>query len=1830
MSEENAARLLANAKKRRGVARASLTRLSNRLKELDGEAGEHKTLELAQRMLQKLTDLDSEFRSHHHSLVDLIDDEETLAREQDVLDTHDDLIAELTVRVKQIIATLSPSSSDSSRKIVSRKLTHLQKSLASVVSAISDMSSTTSDTCLLRQYEERTNDVRKDLAKTRDDLHHMELDESDELFKLQDDLESQVFDCSVNIKKLLYSDSSPPEAPSAPVEGKGVKLPKLDVPTFDGNILHWQSFWDQFRVSVHDRAHLSDAEKLVYLQQSLKGASAKGTIEGLSRSGDCYTEAIECLKARYNRPRLIHQTHVRMIIEAPPIKEGNGKELRRLHDTVQQHLRALKAMGCEAPGPFITSVLELKLDQNTMFEWHKHSQEHVDVPHYNELLDFINLRAQASESLPITQKRQPHSQKPVTSFTANATPSPNCVVCKTEKHPLYACSWFKLLSHDQKLSTVRTNGLCMNCLKPGHFLKQCKSLHHCKTCQKPHHTLLHVESSPSSNTPPTNPSVPHQNTPPTNLPLKVPRVSSNTAAGLTSHSLLMTCRVFIQTPDGSTVSVRALLDSASSASFVSERLVKSLCLPRLHQTTTISGVAGLRRSSLNALTNLSILSSQATRKFNITAIVVPRVTCDLPVHPVSFGSTWNHLKDLPLADPSFGRPGRIDLLLGVDIFTAALLNGRRVGPPGTPTAFETVFGWVLAGSTGQLAPETFVNSHHTLTTSCDDLLRRFWEVEENMKHGSDLSPEERSVVQHFHENHRRAIDGRFIVPLPKKPHAPLLGESRSQAVRRFLSLERSLCAKDEFEVFDTIMQEYLEMKHAEPVPTEDLEKPQHSVFYLPMHAVKKESSTTTKIRAVFDASAKSSSNTSLNDILLVGPTVHSPLIDVLLRFRLHRIALTADVSKMYRAIELIKTDRDLHRFVWRSKQDEPLRDYRMTRVTFGVSASSFAANMSVKQNAIDHALEFPKAADAVERAFYVDDCLAGADSVEEAICLHQQLLDLFTKGGFLLRKWSSSDPAVSNSIPLELRATQSTHHIPSPEEYTKTLGIEWNASLDHFRLTVASLPATVNVTKRTLISDIAKIFDVLGWFSPSIIKAKILLQRLWESKIGWDDMLPPVIHQTWQQWTSELHLLAEKHIPRCYYPKDADVYTVQLHGFCDASEDAYAGVVYFRMQDTHGNVHLSLVVSKTKVAPIKRLTIPRLELCGAQLLARLLHHTKQALNVPTENTYAWTDSTIVLSWLIGNPRRFKTFVGNRVSHVVQLIPPDRWSHVNSADNPADCASRGLFPSELVQHGLWWNAPHWLRLPSTKWPTLSSIPSPDLPPEEERELCLHTVTNISTPIIPLEQFSSFLHLKRVTAWVLRFIHNCRRKKQDRPASTLLSTAELMDAEIYWTSLSQQQSFTDEIEALKNSKHISNSSCLFSLRPFLDASGLLRVGGRGHNAQLSYSIIHPIILSGKHPITSLLISSEHRRLMHAGPTLLTASLNRRYYITGCRRIVRSITRGCVTCRRTTAKPKPQLFGQLPAERITPDYVFDHVGLDYAGPFMIKHGPSRKPTLVKAYVCVFVSLSIKAVHLELASDLTTDAFIAALRRFIARRGKPSLIWSDHGTNFVGAVGELKEFVTFFQNQKTQGHISEFCSAQNIRWKFIPEHTPHFGGLWEAAVKSMKSHLKRVVGETKLTFEEFMTVLTQVEACLNSRPLVPIVFDGDTVEPLTPGHFLIGRPIEALPDPSTSYQSISLLRRWHLCQNLTRHFWKRWSTEYLGIIRKYVKWHHPSRNMKVGDVVILQEDNLFPTKWPIGRIVDTHPGKDGFVRILTIKTSKGIYKRPVTKIALLLPDEN
>ena len=999
-------------------------------------------------------------------------------------------------------------------------------------------------------------------------------------------------------------------------------------------------------------------------------------------------------------------------------------------------------------------------------------------------------------------------------------------------------------------------------------------------------------------------------------------------------------------------------------------------------------------------------------------------------------------------------------------------------------------------------------------------------------------------------------------------------------------------------------------------------------YYLPMHGVTKASSTTTKLRVVFDASAKTTNQLSLNDLLHAGPTLHPTLEHILLQFRTHSIAVTADISKMYRAVHLHPQDRDLHRFLWREDPSLPMKDFRMTRVTFGVTASPYLAIKTLQHTSHDFKSQYPLAAPIVLTSFYVDDLLTGAETPEQAIDLFHSLRGLLAKGGFDLRKWRSSsttvlnaiDPSLHEQVPVQDLVSQ----IQSP--YPKALGMEWDSSQDVMS-TSLSLPSHYASTKRGIISDIARTFDVLGSIAPTIAQMKIMYQEVWEIKLGWDDVLPDQFvgrHATWRQ---ELPALAERKQPRCYYAKGVSRVTTELHGFCDASTHAYAAVVYVRATYVDHPTTCTLVTAKTRVAPLKPLSIPRLELCGANLLAKLLTSVRRALSVPLTQVYAWSDSTIVLSWLDGHPKRFKTFVGNRLSSILTELPSSTWHHVPTAQNPADCASRGLSPVELVNHSLWWEGPTWLHsnpliMPNQPLLGLGAVP-------ELKAVC---AVSQQMPICWIENLSnSYYRIIRITAWCLRYLSNLKQCRNDR-APTLtnhLTVSELNAAERFLFHEVQSFYFPNELYQLTHDHSIASSSSIMALTPFIDEHGLLRVGGRLTNSHLHRSQTHPIILHGRSTLCHKLMSYKHASLGHCGPSLLLSSVGTQVHIVGARRLARSVFRSCVVCRRATARTQQQLMGQLPSSRITPAPPFSTCGVDYAGPFLLKKGHTRKPVIVKGYMAVFICFSTKAVHLEPVSDATTRTFIECLKRFVSRRGCPGHIYSDNGGNFVGARRELQEFYSMLNRKDTTSAITNYLLDQRVQWHASPERAPHFGGLWEAAVKSAKLHLKKVVGAQRLTYEEFHTILTQVEACLNSRPLFSVSSQSlDGIDMLTPAHFLIQRPSTAYPEEVITSEP-SLHRRWTMTKSIIHHFWRRWSADYLQHLQKLSKWRKPTLNLRIGDVVLIKEDLTFAQQWPMARVIATHPGQDGLVRAVTIKTERATYKRPMVKLVLLLSQE-
>ncbi|XP_054713574.1 uncharacterized protein LOC129223035 [Uloborus diversus] len=433
--------------------------------------------------------------------------------------------------------------------------------------------------------------------------------------------------------------------------------------------------------------------------------------------------------------------------------------------------------------------------------------------------------------------------------------------------------------------------------------------------------------------------------------------------------------------------------------------------------------------------------------------------------------------------------------------------------------------------------------------------------------------------------------------------------------------------------------------------------------------------------------------------------------------------------------------------------------------------------------------------------------------------------------------------------------------------------------------------------------------------------------------------------------------------------------------------------------------------------------------------------------------------------------------------------------------------------------------------------------------------------------------------------------------------------------------QSSSFSKELHLLRNNKAISTKSQLLPLNPFIDENDALRVGGRLQKSLLPFDAKHPWILPADHKISSLLIRQYHLIHLHAGQTLLTNILRQRFWIINCKKLVKKIINNYITCTRYRQAKTTQIMGDLPEARVTPALPFSNTGIDYAGPFALKFNKGRGSKTTKGYVAIFVCLATKAVHLEAASDLSADNFIAALRRFSSRRGAPRHIFCDNGRNFVGAERKLNDIQKFLLSVNENEDIAFFLSQSNIEFHFNPPASPHFGGLWE-----MKFHLKRVIGETVLTFEEITNLLTPIEACLNSRPLVATSDSSLEVQVLTPSHFLIGdvllSSLDDIPVNNLSYSS-----RWNLVQSMRNGIWKSWKRDYLSTLQSRVKWRMPQPNVREGNIVLLKDSGPAGS-WTMGRVVAVHPGADFKTRVVDIKTNCGLFRRSISKLVLLPVD--
>lgn len=1648
----------------------------------------------------------------------------------------------------------------------------------------------------------------------------------------------------------------------ANIEPISLKLKPIQIPSFSGDFKEWPTFSELFTSLIIENNVLSNVQRMQYLKTNVSADAAK-VIAKLEITNDNFELAWDLLKNRFNNRRAIFNIHLDTLMNQPNITSESAYHLKKFHDVSRECSGLLKKVSAEQ---IIVFILTKKLDKDTHKLYEQSLSDPKEEQKLSDFLDFIEKRYQVLEAVQGDTKRYRHENRfenrnenrfenkydhkyenkydrKHESFEKKQEGNGKCVCC-SENHALYKCLKFKKMKVADRRELVHQHKLCILCLQGNHKAINCFLKKNCSKCGRKHNDLLHYEEGEMKPFPKhqsehkkvmttfvTSEQMDDDNENEMRNNCNISLYFSDCKNG----TILATAVIRIKEKHGWSDPVCALIDGGATACCVAESLVKRGQFGIQKGYFNITGLGGVFLAKSRGTVELDITARFETPVvIGLTAIVVNKMS-DLVTQSEEFDKNIMQLpeiSDLVLADPTCNRQSKIELLLGADVFYDIIEEGL-IKPLNTGLLLQsTEFGWIISGSVNKRSRKTTKESCFNINvkTSVENLIKNFFDNESIQDNEEELSSNEEYCIEHFNKTVARDENGRYEVSLPFKRDRKMLGNSRRSAVAQFFQLERKFKANSTYkQLYVQFIKEYLEMGHMKLNTVKYLDS---ECYYLPHHAVFK-SSTTTKLRTVFDGSRKTSTGVSLNDELEKGPRVQDFMINIMMRFRLHRIAFTADIAKMYRQIKLNTEQQQYQLILWRENENEELKEYKLTTVTYGTTPAPFMATQVLAHHAECNQTKFPEACEKIKNDMYMDDVTSGCDDIDTAVKLQREITSLLADAGMPLRKWSTNDKEFFHKIPREHREGALIELEEGKDNSVTSLGLRWYCDSDTLGFIVQQ-PAKKPITKRQIYSEISKIYDPMGLIAPVIVANKILMQQIWVEGTDWNEAVSEEIIQKWDKFSAELGLLSELKMDRWIKFRPGD--KAELHGFADASEKAYGAVIYAKII-SNNKIFVTLLTAKTRIAPITKITLPKLELNAAHLLAKLMTTTKNALKIEIKATKYYSDSEITLAWIKSSADRWKPYIARRVRDIQNQSNSNDWSHVQTKMNPADHASRGLSPKQLINNELWWNGPVWLRENDF---TNAQLIRFNTTLEEKKDKRLNVMqVSVSTDIV--ERFSSLNRAMRVIAICLRYMTNLRRSAKLKSAkstntvdknelsSFFVENDELFVAKNTIVRLCQQKYFAIEYELLRKGQQVNKDSKLKTLCPFIDGNGVLRVGGRLQNSNLNYNRKHPIIVPYTSNLTKMIIRDAHMRTLHGGNQLTLSQTRHEFWIVGAKRAVKTFINRCVACYRFSAAATTQLMGSLPSVRtkrmVRP---FTNCGTDLCGPIFVRVSGERGVRSSKGYIVIFICLSTKAVHLEVVSDMTSEAFIAALKRMIGRRGNVGVIYSDNGTNFVGAKSIL-EIDGEDAKKQFRDDIKNYLAIHNTKFVFNPPAAPWMGGIWERNIRSLKTHLRKVVLDRKLTYEGYSTVLIQIEAVLNSRPLCPLSENPAEMEALTPGHFLIGEALTAPMEPNLTNVRENRLDKWDLYTKIKQEFWQRWSDDYMALLQPRTKWTDRKENLKVGDMVLVRDELMPPLRWPLGRIDAVYPGKDGLVRVVDVKFNSKIYKRPIGKLSLLPIEE-
>ncbi|XP_037042681.1 uncharacterized protein LOC119079015 [Bradysia coprophila] len=1644
-----------------------------------------------------------------------------------------------------------------------------------------------------------------------------------------------------------------------------------DLPNFSGNPRDWGLF-----ISAYDTANetcgFSNSENLYRLQRSIKG-DARRDVENLLLHKDSVPKIIDTLRLLYGLPEHVVETAIQDVEKLPPPKEDDLRSLIKFAMAVQnmsatiQHTGALEHLR----NPNLMKSIIGKLPSQHQLNWafYQASIVNANISHLgdwlyriaevasrvvrvtsktakrNDASDNNNKNSNSNKSNPFVNsqvetepgnKSQVETEpvnKPESNVSKNDTKK-KCPACSSNKcTKLENCKKFKDANRDERWTIVKKGQLCGRCFGL-HKYYRCQSSQRCSVdgCKLNHHTLLH-KSQPTSEA-----------------------TSNDTKSKDTTDSNRKTCNSqrskFSQRTDkfrivpimlynkNKKIRDYAYLDEGSNMTTMEESLAEELELTGSANKLCVDWAFGKTHSVVDSRTVTAKISGYFDNapRFNIANI---RTVKHLHLPTQSITNSWleryQHFKNVPITTYDDAKPR---ILIGLQYSKLITSMETIEGKDNEPIVCRTRLGWVVQGPTYETDE---VKDHPTFSVnmcvcqSNDNELHQLVKEYFTMEHLGIRIPENRLESPEL-QRARNILDAttvkkgdRYETGLLWKQDEINLPESYNMALKRLECLEAKMERDPALkENLHNQIKQFVEKGYIRKLSTDEIKNCQYPVWYLPTFPVfnpKKPE----KVRLVWDGAAKVK-GTSLNSKLLVGPDELVPLPELLRRFRERKIAVTGDIAEMYHQVLVRESDQHVQRFLWR---ESPLAEpdiYVMMVMTFGSTCSPSSAQHVKNKNAKEFQDDYPRAVEAIVNNHYVDDMIDCTDTVDEAEQLVTNVKKIHAAGGFNIRNFTSNSKKLLERIGENAILQKKDLNIGNELGKERVLGMFWNTDTDTFTYSLKF--ANINPkmisgeycpTKREVLRVLMSVFDPLGLIANVLVFGKILLQEVWRNKIEWDEKLPLPLHNKWISWIRALLHVEKLHIPRWYSTKLVpDVQnSIQLHTFVDASVEACAATTYLRIENEHG-VDCCLVSAKTKVAPTKQLTVPRLELQAAVIGTRLAENVKKSQTFAIDKHVFWTDSQTVMAWINSETRRYNQFVSFRIGEILEVTDPIQWRWVPTKHNVADEATKSKIFSQLDAKSRWFKSPEFLYGSEKSWLSQTKKFSTE---EELRPSFVMAMRVIhQEQLIDLNRFSQWNRLVRTQAFVLRFIHNAKNVKQDRWVG-ILSQEELIRAENKLYQRAQRDTFLDEILVLKHNetastqkdeKEFERSSELRNLSPYLDEHDILRMKGRIDAAtSIAYDTKRPIILPRRHRVTTLLVDSYHRRYKHINHQTALNEIRQKYVIPALRVVMKGIRTSCQQCKNASSKPRIPEMAALPSARLaTHTRPFTFTGVDYFGPYPVKVNRS----VVQKYGVLFTCLTTRAIHLEVADSLNTNSCINAVIRFSAQKGTAREFFSDNGTNFHGTDNELKKEFDKLDKDKIQ---QRFTSPEQ-KWHFIPPTASHMGGTWERLIQTVKNCLKQMLTTKTPNHEMLVTLMAEVENIVNSRPLTYISLDSDSDEALTPNHFLFGSSNAMKPIGETTPRDLNR-NDWRALQEMTKHFWHRFVLEYMPDLTKRTKWFKKVDPIKVGDVVLNIDERNPRNTWPKGIVDEVIIAKDGLIRQVVVRFEKNILRRPVSKLAIL-----